>query len=89
MQLLARPLIAASCLVSRPFAVIEHVVEESLAYSPLAEAEQEVNARVLADYPQSYEAIWVKFKMALYSSAGTLFESTRFPGSSGIYIIYL
>ena len=52
MQLLARPLIAASyasCLVSRPFAVIEHVkhvVEESLAHSPLAEAEQEVNARV-------------------------------------------
>ena len=25
--------------------------------------------------------IWLKVKMALYSSAGTLFESTRFPGT--------
>ena len=47
------------------------------------------NARVLADYPKSYEAIWVKVKMALCSSAGTLFESTRFPGSSGIHNILI
>ena len=42
-----------------------------------------------ADYPQSYETIWVKVKMALYSSAGRLVESTRFPGSSGRYNILI
>ena len=70
---------AQNCLVSHPFTVIESVVEESLAYNPLAEVEQEVNGRVLADYLQNYEVIWGKVKMALYSNAGTLFKSTRFP----------
>ena len=48
---------------------------------PSAEAEHEGNGRVLATYLQNYEVIWLKVKMALYSNAGTLFESTRFPGT--------
>ena len=49
--------------------------------SPLRiEVEHEVNGRFLADHLRNYEVICVKVKMALYSNAGTLFESTRFPG---------
>jgi hypothetical protein len=58
------------------------VGEESLAYRPLAEVEKEVNGRVLADYLQSYEVIWVKSRWHFTAhNAGTLFESTRFPST--------
>ena len=50
---------------------------------PSAEAEHEGNGRVLATYLQNYEVIWLKVKMALYSNAGTLFESTRVPSTLG------
>ena len=58
------------------------MVEESLAYSPLAEVEKEVSCRVLADsLYRAMKVIWVKVKLAVDINTGTLFESVRFPST--------